>query len=122
MIFLRKSEVLELHRILIEEFGGSPGLLNEGALESALVAAENRHAYEQADLAATCAYHLTQAHAFLDGNKRVGAAAMEVFLQVNRATLDASDDELYVLIMSIADGSLSRDAVETWLRPRVHLS
>ncbi len=65
--FLTKEEVLHLQEQGIEEFGGSHGLRDEGALESALLAAENRAYYEDAGLAvcaATYAYHLTQAHAF----------------------------------------------------------
>lgn len=75
-LFPRKQEVLDIHARLIEEFGGSHGLRDEGVLESALAAAENRKHYENANLAAcaaTYAYHLTQAHAFVDGNKRVAA-------------------------------------------------
>ena len=124
MIFLRKVEILEVHRRLLAEHGGAPGILNEGALESALVAAENRRWYEEADLAAcaaTYAYHLTQAHAFMDGNKRVGAAAMEVFLVANNAGLNAEDDEIYHLIMGLASGTLTREEVEAWLRSRVTL-
>jgi death-on-curing protein len=122
MIFLRKSEAIELHRRLIEEFGGASGLLNEGALESALAAAENRHFYEDADVAACAAayaFHLTQGHAFVDGNKRVGAAAMETFIVANDAVLKADDDAIYDLIMGIAKGTLDRDAVERWLRKRI---
>jgi death-on-curing protein len=53
-------------------------------LESALAAAQNRHGYEGADVvscAAAFAYHLTQAHAFIDGNKRVAAAVTETFIR-----------------------------------------
>ena len=122
MIFLRKTDLLELHRRLLGEHGGTQGMLSEAALESALIAAENRHWYEEVDLAACAAsyaFHLTQAHAFLDGNKRVGAAAMEVFLVANGAEVEADDDELYDLIMGIAGGGLSRQAAEDWLRPRL---
>jgi death-on-curing protein len=82
-LFLRKQEVLDLHAQLIETFGGSYGLRDEGGLESAIAAAEHRVYYESAPLAvcaATYAYHLCQAHAFLDGNKRVAAAAAELFI------------------------------------------
>ena len=74
MKFPDKLDVLTVHARLIAETGGSVGLRDAGLLESALAAAENRHGYEAADLAtcaATYAYHLTQAHAFIDGNKRV---------------------------------------------------
>ena len=75
MLFPRKAEVLEIHRQLLEEFGGRPGLRDEGLLDSALLAAANRQHYEGADLAicaATYAFHLTSNHPFVDGNKRVG--------------------------------------------------
>jgi death-on-curing protein len=77
-----------IHARAIEEFGGLHGVRDEGALGAALTAAENRGYYEQAPLtmcAATYAYHLTQAHAFLDGNKRVAAAVAEISLELNGA-------------------------------------
>lgn len=111
-----------MHRRSLEEFGGSPGLRDEGAFESALVAVENRVAYEDADVfacAATYAYHLTMAHAFVDGNKRVGAAAMRVFLRVNDVAIKADEDDLYDLFMSIASAEMRRETVEEWLRARL---
>lgn len=119
MIFLNKDEVIELHARAIDTFGGSHGIRDEGALESALVVAENRHFYAGADVigcAAAYAYHLTQAHAFVDGNKRVAAVVTEIFLEVNGVSLDAIEDQLYELYIGVADGSLSRDEVEERLR------
>jgi death-on-curing protein len=115
MIFLRKQELLEIHKKLIDKFGGTHGLRDDAALESAMVAVENRAYYEDANIStcvATYAYHLTQAHAFIDGNKRVAAAASEIFLEINGAILNASDDDLYDLFMGIASGEKSRDEVE----------
>jgi death-on-curing protein len=85
MLFPRKEEVLEIHRQLLEKFGGPPGVRDEGLLDSALVAAANREHYERADVAtcaATYAYHLTRNHPFVDGNKRVGAAVAEIFVRL----------------------------------------
>lgn len=93
IIFPQKSEVLELQAELIEKFGGIHGIRDKGAFESALAAAENRFYYETEDiskLAATYAYHLSQAHAFLDGNKRIAAAVAGIFLRMNGAKLNAS--------------------------------
>jgi len=90
---------------------------DEGALEAALTAAENRAYYERASLttcAATYAYHLTQAHAFLDGNKRVAAAVTEVFLELNGAGLHATDDQIVTLFLAIAASQISRQDVEQW--------
>ena len=121
MILLRKQEVLEIQRRLIEEFGGSPGLRDESALESALAAVENRAFYEEANLAvcaATYAYHLSQAHAFIDGNKRVAAAVAEVFTELNGEQLQATNDEVVNLFLSIAAGELTRDEVEAFFIER----
>jgi death-on-curing protein len=82
MNFPDKLDVLSVHARLTSETGGSRGLRDAGLLESALAAAENRHRYDNVDLvacAATYAYHLTQAHAFVDGNKRIAAAITETF-------------------------------------------
>lgn len=114
-LFLRKQEVIDIHRGLIEAFGGIHGLRDEGALESALAAAENREHYENANLAtcaATYAYHLTNAHAFIDGNKRIAAATAEIFLQLNDAQLSATSQQIVSLFLDIAAGRLSRDEVE----------
>jgi len=62
--------------------------------------------------AATYAYHLSQAHAFIDGNKRIAAAITELFLNINPASLQASDDEVESLILGIAAGQITRDEAE----------
>lgn len=124
MIFPEKLDVLTVHARLIAETDGTAGLRNEALLESALVAAENRFHYEAADAvscAATYAYHLTQAHAFLDGNKRVAAAITEVFLESNGYELTMSNDEIVELFLAIASSERSREQVEERLRKTVHL-
>jgi len=69
--------------------------------------------------AATYAYHLTQAHAFVDGNKRVAAAVTETFLETNGVRLIMTNDEIVRLFLEIASSALSRDQVEQLLRERV---
>lgn len=125
MNFLTKDEVLVIHDAVLAMHGGEAGFLNEAMLESALGAVPNRHGYERADLAAcaaTYAFHLTKARAFVDGNKRVGLAAAVAFLRLNRATLAASNDEVHDIILAIADGSMSRDAADAWFAARVRES
>jgi death on curing protein len=119
MRFPDKLDVLAVHTRLIAETGGSTGIRDEGLLESALAAAENRFNFEKADLvkcAATYAYHLTQAHAFVDGNKRLAAAITETFLESNGTELPMNDDEVVKLFLDIAAGKLTRDKVEELLR------
>ncbi len=115
MLFLGKEEVLAIHGRLLEQFGGLPGIRDEGLLDSALMSAANRQHYENANLAtcaATYAFHLTRNHPFIDGNKRVGAAVAEIFVRLNGAHLAASNDEIVELFLGIAAGSVSRDEVE----------
>jgi death-on-curing protein len=118
-LFPRKQEVLDIHAHLIEAFGGVHGVRDDAALESALAAAENREYYESADLvtcAATYAYHLAQAHAFIDGNKRIAAAVSEIFLELNGAHLNATNEQIVVLFLDIAASKLSRAEIEEFFR------
>lgn len=124
MIFLSVADVLKIHHRTIAEQGGSEGVRDENLLQSALTAAQNRFFYENADLAAcaaTYAFHLSKAHAFVDGNKRVAAVAAEVFLLINQAILNAGNDALEKLYLKIADGTLTRDEVEEFFRARLYV-
>lgn len=122
MNFPDKFDVLSVHATLIADSGGTSGLRDEGGFESALAAVENRYHYEGADAvscAATYAYHLTQAHAFFDGNKRIGAAITEAFLETNGFELVMTNEELVDLFLAIAASKLTRDEVEQRLREKV---
>ena len=122
LLFLSKQEVLDIQRKLIEQFGGSHGLRDEGALESALTAVEHRAFYENSPLAvcaATYAYHLTKAHSFIDGNKRAAAAVSEVFLEINGAQLRATNDEIVETFLDVAAGKLSREETELFFNQKV---
>jgi death on curing protein len=119
MIFITLEEAIEMHDRSIELYGGSDGMRDQPALESAMVAAENRSYYEGADLAtcaATYAYHVTKAHAFIDGNKRTGAAVTLLFIKANDATIKATEDELYQFFLAIASGDLTREEAEEKIR------
>lgn len=122
MIFITVEQALELHHDQIEVFGGAHGIRDEGAFQSALSAAENRAYYEEADVitcAATYAFHLCQAHAFIDGNKRVGAAVMLVFLALNGKELEADEEANIGIFLGVAAGEVSRDELEVFLRAHV---
>ncbi len=115
MKFVDKTSVLIIQQKLIDRYGGIYGLRDEGALESAVKAAENRFYYETEDiakLAATYAFHLSQAHAFLDGNKRIAAAVAGVFLEINGFLLNATEEQIIELFLDIAAGKVSRETVE----------
>jgi death-on-curing protein len=71
---------------------------------------------ELADKAAALGFSLIQNHPFLDGNKRVGHAALETLLMLNGAELDASLDEAEHTILDLAAGRLTREAFTNWVR------
>lgn len=122
MKFLTKEQLLEVQTESINRFGGSHGVRDEGAFESAVHAAENRHFYEGADeiaCAATYAFHLSQAHAFIDGNKRVAAGAALIFLDLNGFELEVPTETLIEIFLRLAAGELSRENLEALFREHV---
>lgn len=121
MRYLGLAEVTWLHDRIIATSGGSPGLRDLGLLEAAL--AQPRATFDGLDLypdliakASSLCFSLVNGHAFIDGNKRIGHAAMEMFLLLNGARLVADVDEQERLILDLAAGSLSREALEAWIR------
>jgi death-on-curing protein len=121
MRYLSLGQVMELHQRLIEETGGAAGIRDLGALEAAL--AQPKATFGQRDLygslaekgAALC-FSLAQGHPFMDGNKRVAHAAMETFLCLNGSELSATVDEQERLMLELADGRVSREALTSWVR------
>ena len=124
MRYLRLHEVLQLYRRIIEQSGGSMGVRDLNALESAL--AQPRMTFGGEDLyasviekAAALAFSLIQNHPFLDGNKRIGHAAMETFLVLNDFEISASPDEQEKVVLQVAAGKLGREKFTAWLRSHV---
>ncbi len=99
---------MALHRQQIDRFGGAPGLRDAGLLESAVLRAEYKWLYEPASsvavLAASLAWGLIKNHAFVDGNKRIGFAAMVVFLDRNGYRLTCSEVEETAMVLRAAAG------------------
>lgn len=123
MRYLTLGEVVALHRAVIESTGGATGLRSIAALESAV--AQPRATFDDGDLhptitgkAAALAYSLALNHPFVDGNKRVAHAAMEVFLALNGVDLHADVDEQEELFLALAAGRSSRPELERWLERR----
>ena len=122
--YLTLIEVVELHRQIIEQSGGALGIRDRGTLESAL--AQPRMTFGGEDLyptlidkAAAIGFSLIMNHPFIDGNKRIGHAAMEVFLVMNGWEIDASVDEQEAIILSLASGELAREAFTQWLKNHI---
>lgn len=116
--FPSKPAVVLVHRQQIERFGGASGLRDEALLESALGAAEHCWHYggDLYQTAAQYCYSLAHNHPFLDGNKRVAAAVMLIFLALNQIRPRLTAEQLYEWTMAITTGQLSRDALAERLR------
>ena len=124
IVFPTLDEVLRLHRIQIEEFGGSHGLRDSGLLESALAqpAAMFGGQYVHADLAAMAGaylFHLAKNHAFVDGNKRIAAATALLFLGLNRVLYDIGPGEYADLTLRVAAGEIGKDNAVAFFRDRL---
>lgn len=121
MRYLTLGEVLALHRRILAESGGRPGLRDLGAIASALsqprVSVGGQDAYPTViDKAAALGYSLIRNHGFIDGNKRTAHAAIEVFLVMNGMELRASVDDQERFMLALAAGDVSREALAEWLR------
>ena len=120
MIRLTKEQVLILHTQLIESTGGCDGIREEGLLDSALetpfqsFAGEELYPSIQSKAARLC-YGLVKNHAMLDGNKRLGAHTMLVFLAVNGYQLEYTQRELSDVILDVADGKKGYEDILTWI-------
>lgn len=124
MRYLTLAEVLDLHRLVIEATGGADGIRDLGALESAL--AQPKATFDMNDLypslvdkAAALCFSIVQGHAFIDGNKRTGHAAMAVYLFLNGVDIDATVDEQEQVMLTLASSQMNRLQFTDWLSQHV---
>lgn len=122
--YLSLGEVFELHRHVLERWGGAGGIRDTNALESAV--AQPRQSFGGKELysdlatkAAALCFSLVLNHPFIDGNKRVAHAAMEVFLLLNGYELNAPLKEQEELMLKLAAGDLQRDELLQWVRQHI---
>ena len=123
IVYVSLEQVLLLHEKQLEVFGGPPGLRDRAGLESAVARPQMTFGGEDLypdlpDKAAALMHSLVSNHPFVDGNKRVGAMAAELFLAVNRVQLVASDAEIVSTTLAVARGEVSTEALAIWIRQR----
>ena len=123
MILLTVEEVMALHKKLIERTGGSDGLRDQSLLESAVYSAmtefEGSEAYPTVqEKAARLMFALTNNHAFVDGNKRIGVFVMLMTLQLNNVKIKYTQSELISLGLSVAEGTTRYEEILTWIQER----
>ena len=120
MIKFSKEKILLLHQVMAESTGGDVGVRDEALLESAI---ENIYAtFDGVELypskeekAARLGYSLISNHAFVDGNKRIGIYIMLSFLELNGIKIEATNDEVVKLGLSVADGSAQYEDILNWV-------
>jgi len=112
-VFLSRENIISIHARMIKEFGGMPGVADQGMLEGAIampgagIAGEFLHESLPA-MAAAYLFHICKNHPFFDGNKRVAVVAAEIFLNINGMRLNISNDELKELCLGVAAGEISK--------------
>ncbi|MGK6312822.1 type II toxin-antitoxin system death-on-curing family toxin [Neorhizobium sp. DT-125] len=117
--FLSRAVVEHLHRRQIERFGGSYGVRDEGALESALMRPVNKASYgcdDVIELAAAYLFGLAMNHAFIDGNKRIAIVAAGIFLMDNGYIIETDESILYKFVLGVAAGEIDEDGATRFLR------
>ena len=126
IIWIERPLAVAIHERQLAEHGGGIGVRDDNLLDSALACPQQAHAYgdpppDLADLAASLAFGLARNHPFVDGNKRTAHVYYRVFLALNGADLVASDEDKYVSMVALAEGSLSETEFAAWLREHIKL-
>ena len=124
MRYLTLNEVLDLYQQVMEQSGGAVGIRDLNALESAV--AQPRMTFSGEELyptvvekASALGFSLVMNHPFVDGNKRIGHAALETFLVLNGFEINASVDEQERVILQLAASELDRDDFTKWLHTHI---
>jgi death-on-curing protein len=119
--FLSLDDVLFAHLDQIQRYGGDPGVRDLGLLESAIaqpqatLGGQRLHAFPF-EMAAAYLYHLVQNHPFVDGNKRTGAVAALLFLDLNGVEITALRGALYDITLAVANGEAGKPEVAEFFR------
>jgi death-on-curing protein len=121
MIYLQ--EVLEIHQVLIQQFGGSQGVRDEGLLKSAIERPFS--GFGEAEFyptpeakAGAILESIVKNHPFIDGNKRTGYVLMRLILMQFGKDITATQDEKYELVISVASGKIDFQEIVSWIENR----
>lgn len=120
--WINRAVLVAVHDMQLAEHGGGAGLRDDHLLESALAKPHNLAAYAEPDaaaLAASYGYGLSRNHAFIDGNKRTGLVAAELFLGLNGWRLVVTDSDCVLTMLAVASGDITEDEFAGWLRENI---
>ncbi len=115
--YLTVADVLGIHTVLVQRYGGSPGLRDPGALEAALFRPQTGYYDDIVAEAAALMESLAINHPFVDGIKRIAFAAADVFLRINGWRLQRAPMQIYAEVMQMFEsGTLDIAHLDPWLR------
>ena len=116
LLYLTLDECLRIHERLFEEFGGAAGVRDHGLIEAALLRPQTGYYADLIEEAAALWESLAMNHGFIDGNKRVAYACVELFLQLNGVDITAPNDDIESFILShLEAGTFRKQVLEEWL-------
>ena len=119
-VFPSLEEVVATHDLLIAQFGGSTGLRDQGALDSAILRPQLGYYHGIVEEAAAMMESLAMNYPFVDGNKRTAFFVTDAFLRDNGYFIDRDNDEAHAFFMSMFETSSFRFAqLKTWLEEYV---
>ena len=114
--YLTLEEVLRIHDVLLDAFGGAPGVRDLGLIESALLRPQTGYYADIIEEAAALWESLGMNHGFIDGNKRAAFQSAALFLRLNGSRLTADRVEATKVIFAVAAGRVDIKALAGWLR------
>ena len=120
-VWLNRAVIIAIHDVQLAEHGGGAGVRDAGLLDSALGKPLQLNQYgepapDAAALAASYGYGISRNHPFIDGNKRTGYVAAELFLRLNGWRLGADDASCVLTMLAVAAGDITEEAFAAWLR------
>jgi death-on-curing protein len=115
-VYLTVAEVIAIHSLQIEEYGGQSGLLNQGRLEAAVFRPQTGYYNDLGEEAAALLESLVNNHPFVDGNERVGFAAVHTFLLLNGFDLDIGSEAAFDFIVeAMREGKFRFGLLREWI-------
>jgi len=116
--------LVSIHGILIKRYGGTPGIRDRGALESAVnrpyQTFDGEELYKTSvEKAAALIESIVKNHPFMDGNKRTGYAAMRILLRKSQKDIQATEEEKYEFVIKIAEGKSEFDDIKGWIEKKL---
>ena len=118
--YLSVADVLAMHMVVIKRYGGTDGIRDMGALESAVARPQSGYYKDVIESASALLESLAINHPFLDSNKRVAFAAIDTFLRINGFRFASDSNSIYKALMKFFDtGNFKLASLEPWLRSSV---